>query len=354
VRVGIATGLVVVGGLIGSGEAQERSIVGETPNLAARLQGIAQPNTVVIADSTRRLLGSLFELEELGPKELKGITGPAPAWAALRARSVESRFEALHAADLTAFVGREEECELLLRRWSRAKSGEGQLVLLAGEAGIGKSRLTAALMESLRGEPHTRLRYFCSSQHTNSTLFPIIMHLGRTTELDRNGAPEDKIGKVEAMLRRSGAEWLAEDVGLICEMLSIPVNSRHRSELSPGKRKERTLALLVRLIEGLAARQPVLMIFEDVHWIDPTSQELLVTLVERMIGWRVLLLITARPEFTSPWPSHSHVTTIALARLGRRDGAILVDRLAGGWRYPHRSWIKSFHAPTECHYFSRS
>jgi predicted ATPase len=179
-----------------------------------------------------------------------------------------------------------------------------------------------------------RLRYFCSSQHANSPLFPIIAHLERAAGHDRNEAPADKIAKLETMLQRSGAEWLADDVGLICELLSIPVDGRYRSELSPRKRKERTLALLLRLIEILAARQPVLMIFEDVHWIDPTSQELLVTLVELMTGWRVLLLITARPEFASPWPGHSHITTIALTRLGRRDGAMLVDRLAGGMAMP--------------------
>ena len=165
-RVGIATGLVVVGDLIGSGEAQERGIVGDTPNLAARMQGVAEPNTVVIAEGTRRLLGNLFELEDLGAKDLKGIAGPLRAWAALRPSSVASRFEALHATGLTELVGREEELELLLRRWSKAKSGQGQVVLLSGEAGIGKSRLTAALLERLAGEPHARLRYFCSPQHT--------------------------------------------------------------------------------------------------------------------------------------------------------------------------------------------
>ena len=173
-RVGIATGLVVVGDLIGSGDAQERGIVGETPNLAARLQALAEPNMVVIAEGTRKLLGNLFELENLGAKDLKGIAGPVRVFAALRASSAEGRFEALHASGLTALVGREEELELLLRRWSKAKTGEGQVVLLSGEAGIGKSRLTAALLERLATEPHTRLRYFCSPQHTNSALYPII------------------------------------------------------------------------------------------------------------------------------------------------------------------------------------
>jgi hypothetical protein len=170
--VGIATGLVVVGDLIGSGEAQERGIVGETPNLAARLQAVAEPNTVVIAESTRKLLGNLFELEDLGAQELKGMGGPVKAWGVLRSSSVESRFEALHASGMTELVGREEELEILLRRWSRAKTGEGQVVLLSGEAGIGKSRLTAALLETIASEPHTRLRYFCSPQHTDSAFYP--------------------------------------------------------------------------------------------------------------------------------------------------------------------------------------
>src|ERR1700731_4523163 len=179
VRVGAATGMVVVGDLVGSGKGQERDIVGETPNLAARLQAIAGPNTVVIAEATRRLLGNLFELEDLGAKDPKGIAGPVRTWAALRASSAEGRFEALHTTDLTALVGREEELELLLRRWSRAKRGEGQVVLLSGEAGIGKSRLTAALLERLAAEAHTRLRYFCSPQNADSAFYPIISQMQR-------------------------------------------------------------------------------------------------------------------------------------------------------------------------------
>jgi hypothetical protein len=178
-RVGIATGLVVVGDLIGSGEAQERGIVGETPNLAARLQGLAEPNMVVIAESTRRLLGNLFELQDLGARDVKGIAGSVRAWAALRASSAEGRFEAMHTTGLTALVGRQEEFELLLRRWSRAKSGEGQVVLLSGEGGIGKSRLTAALLENIATEPHTRLRFFCSPHHQDSALYPTISQLER-------------------------------------------------------------------------------------------------------------------------------------------------------------------------------
>ena len=178
-RVGIATGLVVVGDLIGSGASQEQAIVGETPNLAARLQGIAEPNSVVIAESTRKLLGNLFELEDLGRQNLKGVEEAARAWAALRPSSVESRFDAMHARGVTELVGREEELEILLRRWLRAKSGEGQVVLLSGEPGIGKSRLTAALLERITSEPHTRLRYFCSPQHTDSAFYPIISQMER-------------------------------------------------------------------------------------------------------------------------------------------------------------------------------
>jgi class 3 adenylate cyclase len=190
-RVGIATGLVVVGDLIGAGAAQEQAIVGETPNLASRLQGIAEPNTVVIADGTRRLLGNLFELHYLGAQDLKGIAGPVRGWAALRVSSAEGRFEALHTTGLTALVGRDEEFELLLRRWSRAKTGEGQVVLLSGEAGIGKSRLTAALLERLSGEPHTRLRYFCSLQHTDSAFYPIINQMERAAGLAHDDTPQD-------------------------------------------------------------------------------------------------------------------------------------------------------------------
>ena len=202
-RVGIATGLVVVGDLIGSGEAQERGIVGETPNLAARLQGIAEPGMVVIAESTRRLVGTLFELQDLGARELKGVAGPVRSWAAVRERPIESRFEALHAAGLTDLVGREEETELLLRRWSRAKAGEGQVVLLSGEAGIGKSRLTAALMERLADQPHTRLRYFCSPQHTDSALYPVIGQTERAAGLSHDDTPRAKLDKLDALMAQT-------------------------------------------------------------------------------------------------------------------------------------------------------
>jgi class 3 adenylate cyclase len=212
-RVGIATGLVVVGDLIGSGEAQERGIVGETPNLAARLQGLAEPNMVVVAESTRRLLGNLFDLQDLGARDLKGIAGPVQAWAALRASSVESRFEALHASGLTDLVGREEESELLLRRWSRVKTGEGQVVLLSGEPGIGKSRLTAALLERLAAEPHIRLRYFCSPQNTDSALFPIIGQMQRAARLAHDDAPGARLDRLGPARRWRRTARLQSGVG---------------------------------------------------------------------------------------------------------------------------------------------
>src|SRR5271168_2315781 len=255
VRVGIATGLVVVGDLVGSGEAQERSVIGETPNLAARLQGIAEPNAVVIAESTRRLLGNLFELEDLGARDLKGIARPSRAWTALRPGSVESRFEALHATGLTALVGREEESELLLRRWSRAKTGEGQVVLLCGEAGIGKSRLTAALLERLTSNPHTRLRYFCSPHHTDSALYPIIGQMERAAGLAHDDSLQTRLDKLDAVLGQVSTP--NEDAALIAEMLSLPNDGRYPAlELAPRERRQRTLEALISQLEALTRRNP--------------------------------------------------------------------------------------------------
>jgi class 3 adenylate cyclase len=237
VRVGIATGLVVVGDLIGSGEAQERGIVGETPNLAARLQAIAEPNMVVIAEGTRRLLGNLFELNDLGFRDLKGIAGPTRAWALVRASSVESRFEAMHTSGVTSLVGREEELELLLQRWARAKTGEGQVVLIGGEAGIGKSRLTAALMEPLCGEPHTRLRYFCSPQHMDSALYPIIRQMERAAGLVHDDTPQARLDKLDAVLAQASTS--IEDAALFADMVSLPNDRRYPTlDLPPDQRRQ--------------------------------------------------------------------------------------------------------------------
>ena len=332
-RVGIATGMVVVGDLIGSGEAQERGIVGETPNLAARLQGIAEPNTVVIAEGTRRLLGNLFEFEDLGAGDLKGIAGPVKAWAALRPASVEGRFEALHTSGLTPLVGREEELELLLRRWSRAKSGEGQVVLISGEAGIGKSRLTAALLERLTNEPHTRLRDFCSPQHTDSAFYPTISQFERAAGFARDDTPQTKLNKLEALLARTATS--VQDAALIADMLSLPNDGRYPSlQLPPPERRERTLNALVSQVVAFSGQNPVLMIFEDAHWTDPTSLDLFGRIVDRIPTLRVLLIVTYRPEFEPPWIGRPYVTALTINRLAQREVDAVIDGVVGNRLIP--------------------
>ncbi len=332
-RVGIATGLVVVGDLIGSGASQEQAIVGETPNLAARLQQIAEPNMVVVAEGTRRLLANLFELEDLGAKELKGITGSVQAWAALRLSSAESRFEAMHASGLTALVGREEELELLLRRWSRVKTGKGQVVLLSGEAGIGKSRLTVALLERLAAELHTRLRYFCSPRHTDSAFYPIIGQMERAAGFAYDDTPQAKLDKHDVALAQSSTR--PQDAALFAEMLSLPNDGRYPTlELEPQQRRQRTLEALTAQLAALSQSKPVLMIFEDVHWIDPTSLEALNRAIERIRTLGVLLIITYRPEFEPGWIGQPHVTTLTLNRLGQREIAAMIDGVTGNKPLP--------------------
>ncbi|MEQ8344262.1 MAG: adenylate/guanylate cyclase domain-containing protein [Sneathiellaceae bacterium] len=326
-RVGIATGLVVVGDLIGSGESRERGIVGETPNLAARLQGIAEPDTVVLADSTRRLLGGLFALSDLGATALKGIGEPVRAWQAMHENATESRFEAMRGTARTALIGREAECRALLERWSQARDGLGQAVLLSGEAGIGKSRLTAFLMEELRTE--RQLRYFCSPQHTDSPLHPFIRQLEHAAGFAREDPPQRKLDKLDALLRDSAAP--AAETALFAGMLSLPSDGRHPAPpLTAQQRRQATFGAIVRLLEARAAGGPVLIVFEDAHWIDPTSLELLGRVIERIPNLPALLLVTARPEFEAPWAGRKQAIAIALGRLARQDIEAMVDRLAGG------------------------
>jgi len=332
-RVGTATGLVVVGDLIGEGSAQEQSVVGETPNLAARLQALAEPNTVVIAPSTRRLLGDLFEYRDLGAIDVKGIAGPISAWRVLRPSAVASRFEALRGSALTPLIGRDEEIDLLLRRWTRAKAGDGQIVLIAGEPGIGKSRITVELEERLHAEPHLlRLRYNCSPYCRDSALYPFIDQLWHAAEFARDDPPAVKLEKLEGVLARATPP--DEDVAFLADLLSLPALERYPlPHLSPQRKKDRTLEALLRQLEGLARQQPVVMVFEDAHWIDPTSRELLDLAVERVRNLPVLLLVTFRPEL-QPWTGQPQVTTLALNRLDRRDRTALVTRIAGAEALP--------------------
>jgi class 3 adenylate cyclase len=324
-RVGIATGLVVVGDLIGSGEAQERGIVGATPNLAARLQALATPASLVIAASTRQQIGELFDLKALEPQQLAGFAAPQHAWRVLGESGQVSRFEAIRSG-MTPLVGRDEEVELLLRRWEQAKTGEGRVALISGEPGIGKSRLTAAPSERIRTQPHTRMRYFCLPHYQDSALYPFIVLLERAAGFARDDTVDIKLGKLRALFAPGTQN--DDDFSLLAELLSLP-SSAADLNLSTPRRREKRFEVLLNQLEAEARRQPVLIVFEDVHWIDPTSRELLDLTVDRVRRLPVLLAMTFRPEFQPPWIGRSHVTSMALNRLGEREGAALAQKLAG-------------------------
>ena len=330
-RVGVATGLVVVGDLRSEGAGQEHEVVGETPNLAARLQALAEPDTVVISGSTRRLLGELFENRALGTVSVKGFGAPVPVWQVTGASAVDSRFEALRrGSGETPLVGREEEIELLLRRWQQAKRGDGCVVLISGEAGIGKSRIAQTVLTRLSSEPHIRLRYFCSPHHQDSALYPTISRLERAAGFRRADTTEERLDKLEALLAQATND-VSEAAPLIADLLSIPTGGRYPAlDLTPQRRKEKTFEAMIAQVEGLAARQPVLMLFDDVHWSDPTTREFLDLLIDRVPTLRVLVIITFRPEFTPPWVGPSHVTLLSLSRLAPRQSAEMMMRVTGG------------------------
>ena len=333
-RVGIATGPVVVGELIGAGASQEQTVVGETPNLAARLQALAEPGAVVISQATRRLVGRLFELTDLGPLRLKGFAERVQTWRVLDEGRAESRFEAMHGQQLTTLVGREHEIGLLTDRWERAKEGEGQVVLLSGEPGIGKSRIVRALRARLANEPHTPLSHYCSPHHTNSALYPVIRLLERAAGFTRDDRPEARLDKLVALLSQA-TEALGEVVPLVAALLGIETGQRYPAlALTPQHQKQRTLKVLIEQVEGLAAQKQVLAVYEDVHWVDASTLEVLDQLIERAQRLHALVLITFRPEFNPPWTGHAHVMQLSLSRLTRRHGQALIDEVTGGKALP--------------------
>ena len=345
VRVGVATGPVVVGDIVGEGAAQESAVVGETPNLAARLQGIAEPDTVVLSAATRHLVTGRFELEGLGQQMLKGIDRPVQAYRALVVRDV-SRFDAARERRLTPVVGRDEELGMLLRRWSLAVEGEGQAVLLSGEAGVGKSRIVHALQDSLAESLTNRVLCFCSPYHQSSTFHPLIEQLARATRIRPEQTAREKLNALEHVLGDLGLKDVTT-ARLFAELLSIPYEGIYPAlDLTPEQLRLRTLDAFAEAVEAMAVLEPVLYVIEDAHWIDPSTQDFLTHLIERVRTSRTLIVITHRPEFESLWSEYSHVTAISLNNLGRKDSAAMVAEVTGGRRLP-QSMVEEIIARTD-------
>jgi class 3 adenylate cyclase/tetratricopeptide (TPR) repeat protein len=317
-RIGIASGVVVFD--------EQQLAVGATPHLARRLVAIASPGQLVIDQRTRRLVGEWFEYCEAGPVTLEDRTEAIAAFRVVAPSRLESRFEALRSGAISAVVGRDEEIDLVLRRWQRAIDGEGQLVLVSGEPGIGKSRLAAAVLDRIAG-PHSLLRFYCSPHHADSPLYPIVRELERVAGLARNDAPKARLDRLDAWLSR--AAMAADDRAILAALVSGAGDGRAAAlDLSPQQRRRRTIDALTRLIEAEARRAPVVAVFEDVQWLDPSSLDVLGSLVDSIAGTRVLLVVTFRPDFAPPWIGAPHATLLTLNRLTRRHSSDLVGQIA--------------------------
>lgn len=328
VRIGIATGLVVVGDLIGEGASQESPVIGETPNIAARLQNLASPNTIVIAHSTHQLTGHAFEYRTLGSRKLKGVDNPITAWEVVRQSAVESRFAATRDIGLMPFVGREEETALLRSRWKRIAEGDGQVVVVTGEAGIGKSRLTEEFRASIAAEPHVRVGYQCLPHYQNSAFHPVIAQLERAAGIGYRHNAAEKLDLLESLLRRFAKPDDA-DFPLFADLLSIPSDGRYpETHLEPERRKQQCLSALIRQLEYVASDNLVLCIFEDVHWIDPSTLDFLEQIVERASSLPVLVVVTCRADFPASWTGQPHSSLLALSRMDRRQSREMVDQIA--------------------------
>ncbi len=332
-RIGIATGLVVVGDLVGQGPAQEQAVIGDTPNLAARLQGTADPGAVVIAENTRQLVGDLFQLREIEAQRFKGIVEPVTAFAVIAERALESRFAAKRMAGLAPIIARDRELALLMERWRQAKGGEGQVILLSGEAGIGKSRIAEALISALCAEPHLLMRYQCSPYHIDSALYPAVQQISHAAGIIPADLLDVRLDRLEALLAKAPGN-VGQAAALIASLVGLDGQSRYGAlELTPQQRRSQTLAVLIGHLIGLADRQPILWLIEDAHWIDPTTLELIGLALDRIQRASVFILITARPTF-APFSTHPMVTPLTLNRLGREATRSIVDRVAGGKHLP--------------------